>query len=153
MTAPWRRFKALNSADRRLILEAAALLSVVSIGLRICRFRQLRDMLTWFGPPVGHPNTRPRLPAPNSADRVAWAISAVTRTRQRSMTCLVRALATETMLRRRGIASDLRLGVRNDGDPADPLKAHAWIECDGLVVMGALDDLSEYHVLSAPVRF
>jgi hypothetical protein len=57
------------------------------------------------------------------------------------------------MLGRRGIGSDLRLGVRHDAGPLNPFTAHAWIECKGLVVMGALDDLGDYHVLPVPARF
>jgi hypothetical protein len=57
------------------------------------------------------------------------------------------------MLGRRGISSNLRLGVRHDGEPLNPFTAHAWVECQGLVVMGAVDDLGDYHVLPVPTRF
>jgi hypothetical protein len=57
------------------------------------------------------------------------------------------------MLGRRGISSNLRLGVRHDGESLNPFTAHAWVECQGLVVMGAVDDLGDYHVLPVPTRF
>ena len=45
------------------------------------------------------------------------------------LTCLHRSLAAWWLLARRGIASDLRIGVRKDGDQ---LQAHAWVECEGV---------------------
>jgi hypothetical protein len=153
VTARWRRFNSLSVVDRRLIVEAALLLFIVSIGLRLCRFQRLRNILAWLGGLSGQPDKQSVVPVSHIADRIAWAITAIAKDWPRSMTCLVRALAAESMLRRRGIASDLRFGVRNEGDGADPFSAHAWLECDGLAVMGGLDDLSDYHVLTAPARF
>jgi hypothetical protein len=46
-------------------------------------------------------------------------------------TCLPRSLTLWWLLRRRGIESELRLGVRKDGDS---IVAHAWVECEGEVV-------------------
>ena len=153
MTARWRRFNSLSVADRRLIVEAALLLSIVSIGLRICRFQRLRGMLAWCGRPLDHPEKPSVAPVSRVADRIGWAITAIAKDWPRSMSCLVQAVAAEAMLRRRGIASDLRLGVRNDRNKADPFSAHAWLERDGLVLIGELDDLSEFHVLTEPAQF
>ena len=153
MTARWRRFNSLSAADRRLIVEAALLLSIVSIGLRICRFQQLRGILAWRRGPLGHPENQSVAPVSRVADRIGWAITAIAKDWPRSMTCLVRAVAAEAMLRRRGIASELRFGVRNDRNRADTLSAHAWLERDGLVLIGGLDGLSEFHVLTEPAQF
>lgn len=152
MTARWRRFNSLSVADRRLIVEAALLLSIVSIGLRICSFQRLRGMLAWCGGHLDHPERPSVAPVSRVADRIGWAITAIAKDWPRSMSCLVRAVAAEAMLRRRGIASDLRFGVRNDRNKADPFSAHAWLERDGLVLIGGLDDLSEFHVLAEPAR-
>jgi hypothetical protein len=46
------------------------------------------------------------------------------------MTCLRRSLALQWLLRRRGIDTELRFGVRRvAGDPG--LEAHAWLERHG----------------------
>jgi hypothetical protein len=47
--------------------------------------------------------------------------------------CLPAALAAQHMLRHRGVASVLRLGVQRDGPS---LLAHAWVEVDGNAVVG-----------------
>ncbi len=53
------------------------------------------------------------------------------------------------MLRWRGYAPNLRLGVRRStGERRTPIVAHAWVECDGVVVIGSLDDLWKYRELS-----
>jgi hypothetical protein len=47
--------------------------------------------------------------------------------------CLPRALATQAMLRRRGIANRLCLGVARD---SGELAAHAWIEVGNKKIVG-----------------
>jgi hypothetical protein len=62
-------------------------------------------------------------------------------------TCLPQALATRAMLTRRGIVSELRIGVARDarGD----VQAHAWVEVAGRVVIGNLPDLARYQRLAS----
>lgn len=79
-------------------------------------------------------------------------MSAVARRVPAFRTCLVEALAAHAMLRRRGFPSELRLGVRTPGSQAASLVAHAWVECDGVVVVGDDRDLPQYAVLSATRR-
>lgn len=49
-------------------------------------------------------------------------------------TCLVRAVAAQTLLNRRGIPSVLILSVMPN--ESITLKAHAWLEAGGIVVVG-----------------
>jgi hypothetical protein len=60
--------------------------------------------------------------------------------------CLVRALATQTLLGRFGHRSDLRIGVRKAGDGG--IAAHAWLECDGAVVVGDFE--LDHYIPLAP---
>lgn len=53
-----------------------------------------------------------------------------------SAPCLPTALAAQSMLRRRGVASKLCLGVRRE---TSALAAHAWLEIDHKVVFGATE--------------
>ncbi len=63
-------------------------------------------------------------------------------------TCLVRALAGHAMSRRRGWSSELRIGVLPQRlDDATPLRSHAWIEHEGRVLIGDVDDLHDYALL------
>ena len=45
-------------------------------------------------------------------------------------TCLTQSLALARMLRRRGIAAEVRVGVRTD----DGFHAHAWVEVNGVAI-------------------
>lgn len=56
---------------------------------------------------------------------VSWAVETIGAKRWMNAASLPRALAAQTMLRRRGIASRLCLGVAREGGT---LAAHAWIE-------------------------
>lgn len=53
-------------------------------------------------------------------------------------TCLSKSLALHTLLRRRGIDTRLRLGVRKD--QASGIRAHAWLELDGLPISDRQED-------------
>jgi hypothetical protein len=56
----------------------------------------------------------------------------------------------ERMLIRHGYSPTLKIGVRPGAllPDAARLDAHAWIECDGRVVFGKVEQLDEYAVLS-----
>ena len=62
-----------------------------------------------------------------------WAVDRVAGKRWLPSSCLSRALAAQTMLRRRGVPSRLCLGVAKEGEA---LAAHAWIE----LAHGAMPD-------------
>lgn len=71
--------------------------------------------------------------APATAQDIAWAVRHVSRVVP-GATCLTQALAAQLLLSRRGYASRLRIGVARA--PGDGLRAHAWLESGGLVVIG-----------------
>ena len=146
MTTLYRRFTSLDQADRGLVLQAASLMALVWTGLRLLRFVTVRRILERYaGSPaersVGHRD-------PIAIDRVRWAIAAVAR-RFPSATCLVQALAGEVMLRRLGQDCELRIGVRSGADRTRAIEAHAWVECEGAVAIGAADDPSTFPPLTA----
>lgn len=145
MSNTWHRFRMLGGHDRGLAIEAAVLLPVVWIGLRLLSFLGLRAVLDRYA-------NRFRTAA-NAAtiDRAAWAVNAVADRSPVSMTCLVRALAADTMLRRHGFAPQLRIGVRRG--VSKPLDSHAWVECDGRIVIGQLEDVDAYGVMAPSGRW
>lgn len=143
MIGTWRRYRALSPADRLLLREALTLLTLVRCGLVILPFKTVRHLLQESSTQRG---VERNVPA-----RVAWAMGALSRRAPGPTTCLAQALVADALLRRRGERSALRIGVKKRGAAATSrLDAHAWVECDDLVVVGRLDDLSEYTVLAAP---
>lgn len=79
-------------------------------------------------------------------DRVAFVIPRVGARLPWRADCLVQALAAERWLARRGIATTLHLGVRNDAESA--FEAHAWLTAGEQVVTGG--DISNFQPVSRP---
>jgi hypothetical protein len=63
-------------------------------------------------------------------------------------TCLVRALAADAMLRRRGHAPEIRFGVRTPETGATGIEAHAWLDLSGAVVLGEVERRRGYLEMS-----
>jgi hypothetical protein len=140
MPTLWRRLRALPAADRRLLAETALLMLRVRAGLRLTSFAALRKRLDATG------GAATRRASPQTPETVAWAVAAIAR-RLPGTTCLVQSLAAHALLLRRGYRPRLRIGVRGREGAAVPLDAHAWVECDGRVVVGDVDDLAAYDRL------
>lgn len=140
-----RTFRALDADGRHLIIEATVLLGFAWVGLRTLSFATLRRSLDGYANRIGA-GSRASLP------RIGWAVNAVGRQFPAARTCLMEALAADVMLRRRGYRSELHFGVRKRTDSSQPLDAHAWVECDGEIVVGELDNLADYALQSAPER-
>lgn len=104
---------------RRVYLREAAVMLVLA---RLAvRFLPPARLFAWADRPVG----RIRRFSADEAQWIAWAVDHVGALRGMNALCLPRALAAHAMLRRRGIASRLCLGVARNGSE---FAAHAWIE-------------------------
>jgi Transglutaminase-like superfamily len=117
----------LPLADTLRLVRVAGLLVMVDLGLKLLPFRALqaclaRKRLRWHAPPAVHER---------SLDRLVWAVDVVGGYSAGS--CLRKALALQWLLSRRGLSTRLWLGVH--GGKAT-LQAHAWLECDGRVILG-----------------
>ncbi len=121
------KFARLPAADRRLVARAGLTLVLVRAGLMMLRVRNLRWMLDRFrSRPAEASAARP------AAAKIAWAVAAANRVARGN--CLPKALAAELMLRHYGYPAELKLGAGRD--PVGGFIAHAWVECEGRVVIG-----------------
>lgn len=66
--------------------------------------------------------------------RLSRAVVTMSRHTPWESQCLTQALAGKMMLKRRGIASTLYLGVMKDGDTG--LSAHAWLRSGTFILTG-----------------
>jgi hypothetical protein len=147
MLTAYRRLASLDRARRHLLIEAVASLTIVWVGLRLLPFLKLQRLLDgWVALPIVRRDGRG---IPELIESVNWAITVVA-ARFSAATCLVQALAAAAMLRRRGLACRLRLGVRTRGEGGARIEAHAWVECDGRVAIGNVAHLSELAVMPSP---
>lgn len=129
MWARLRRFNALPRSAKIVFVEAGVLLPLLRASLRLRGFRATQRTLQSF---LGQPA---RCSAPARADsqtkKISRMVLAAARHSIFSTSCLERSLALWWLLARRGVASQLRIGVRTTGEK---FEAHAWVEREGVAV-------------------
>jgi len=133
------RTRALTRQEWRVLLEAAALTPVAAAAVRGLPLPKAVDLvLIVAGCRRPQQAVGAGTPLP-SLDRLAalveWSASRL------GAQCLVQALVLQAVLRRRGVRSDVVLGAAPGGPAqgraASGLLAHAWVEHEGAVLMGA----------------
>lgn len=104
-------------------------------------FRRWSASLGRIGPPDG-PHSAP-LPAQVSlrARRAARAVERCAGLLPFETRCLPRAMALAWMLRRRRIPANLLMGVAEKMRRGTLDDLHAWISCDGNIIMGKLEQM------------
>jgi Transglutaminase-like superfamily len=138
-----RRFVSLDRTQRGLVIEAAMLMLLGWVGLRLLRFPTLRCLLDHVVAltPSDQPAAEESVVA--AVHRAVIGVAA----RCPAATCLVRALAADVMLRRRRVSCVVRFGVRFSGLASDVIEGHAWVECRTSRI-DAIDGPSEFSVLT-----
>lgn len=131
-----RRLLALPAADRRLLARAWLLELAIRLGLWLLPFRQVRRRIAAVHP---RPDADPRS---DTDQRIAWAVTSAARYLP-AATCLTQALAAKVLLTVAGREARLTIGVEKDGTR---LRAHAWVEGNGRVIVGD-HDLSRFTLL------
>jgi hypothetical protein len=124
------RFFAVPRAERRRALEAALNLLAVRV---VFALLPLPRALHLFRLVQGESGTG-RIAA-SEAREVARAIARAARLVPFRAVCLQQAFAALLMLRRRGLAATVHLGLARNHESGD-LKAHAWSRCGDLPVTG-----------------
>lgn len=140
-----RRLSRLSEAERALLLEAGGWVLLIRLGLWFVPFDRLRSFLARRS--VARSSVEARMARAEPHDlheatrRVAWAVRTMARVVP-GATCLTQALAATTLLERRNLPGDLRIGVARKASGA--LEAHAWVESHGRVILGHLHDLDRF---------
>jgi hypothetical protein len=128
------RLRRVTAGELGMIAEA----QVVLLSCQLAKWRRpIGKLIEWNagGDGTGVNDWR-------AVERVAWAVTRAGRYGVFRPKCLVRSLAIQRMLRRRGIAaSTLNIGVRmQDGS----FQAHAWVELSGAVVGDTLQHVQTF---------
>jgi hypothetical protein len=137
-SAKWEKFQRLTLSEKWMILVAMILLPVTATGVRIFGVKRWKSIL--FG-------LSPLKPArvTNDADlarNIAWLVTVAAWNGPYRANCLQRSLTLWWLLRRRGIESELRIGMqKEDGE----VRGHAWIEYGGIVLNDIEDIGDHYH--------
>ncbi|MBK8482337.1 MAG: lasso peptide biosynthesis B2 protein [Proteobacteria bacterium] len=102
-----------------------------------------------FGRAAAGRRAGPLASASVGGDRVAAIVRAVDRAARAlpgASSCLARALVAQRLLRRAGVAAELRIGVARDGSRAG-LAAHAWVVDGERVLVGDQAQPERYEPL------
>jgi hypothetical protein len=121
----------LLSRNAPLLIQATSLLAAIRLGLRVLPFATLRTLLARLAR-TRHGTDGQR--DGTARDRTIWAVETASRHFPAISTCLTQALAIHVLLARQGCKSILRIGVKRDTD--GKFIAHAWLEKDGIILIG-----------------
>jgi Transglutaminase-like superfamily len=121
------KFLALSRTERWLFAQSLFLLPVTAAALHLSSFKRISAALARLSPAVAD-ETQDEKTALAQARTTARMVTLAARHGFFNSTCLHRALILWWLLRRRGISSDLRIGVRTE---TGEFEAHAWVEYRG----------------------
>ena len=136
-----RRFRKLPAPARGDFFRAGMLLPWVAWKLKRRGFEATRKSL--FESPSNKSNSLNEVESAERAALTARMVRAAARYGLGNPSCLEESLVLLHLLRRQGIAAQLRIGVKRN---AVKFEAHAWVECGG----GALNEMDALHDHYAP---
>lgn len=125
-----RKFFQLPLGERLILAHAWGLFLLVDLALRILPVTRLLSLPQRI---ALKRKSDPALTLVPSVMRLSWLVEVAGRYAPVRATCLQKALVLSWFLGRRGAQTALRIGVaRHEGR----LKAHAWLDHDGQVILG-----------------
>jgi len=124
------KFSALSWPERRTLLAAMAWLTLFWLGLRVFGLHRFQFWLQRVNMPMECGFSKEEILYIATLVNIAASQAFV------PATCLTRSMLLGWMLQRRGVVSQLRIGVRlNQG----VLDAHAWVEYAGVPINDQAD--------------
>ena len=143
MTRRIRQFYRLPSDERNLLVEAYFALGIARLALLSVPGRWTTR---WMGERQRETSSQPGADVEAMSRRIGLAIARASRYTPWSSVCLPQALAAKAMLRRRGVATTIYLGLSKTSDRA--MAAHAWTRCGSVIVTGAREAALHTRVAS-----
>ena len=128
-----RTYGRLSPAERRLAWKSIILVAVVRLALWVLPFRTVQA--------ICRRSAQSRRGRTAEAQQIASAVQLGGRCVPRA-TCLVQALAAQVLLGRHGHEAQVHIGVARDAQRG--LRAHAWVESQGRILVGATERLEDY---------
>ena len=134
-----RKFLNLSSTEQRLLIRAWILLGVIRLGLELFPFSTLRKLLDRLRSILGKGEKE------FSEEQLVWSVAVVSRYIPKA-TCLAQALTAQFLLQQAGHQACLHIGVTDSEEGR--LKAHAWVESQGRILIGGFDINKYTHLLA-----
>jgi hypothetical protein len=143
MMERWQKFWRLSGYERGIALEAAGGLLATWLGLRLAGFRRWKSVLAHLAPSANTNARQQNTSQRESAEVIARMAAAAARNVFFDTNCLEQSLVLWWLLRRRGIAAELRIGARKE---FERFEAHAWVEVES----AALNNAGAKHLHFVP---
>ncbi|MBW4616713.1 MAG: lasso peptide biosynthesis B2 protein [Desmonostoc vinosum HA7617-LM4] len=137
------KFIVLDYQTKKLLINTFMLLVLVRIGLWLLPFKTVQQLLS----NLNHTKPKFREKYHISIDKIVWAVEVSSHYMPGGVKCLARALTGQVFMSRHGYTSNLCIGVAKS--EAGELKAHAWLENQGQVVIGNVADLSHFSQMAS----
>ncbi len=138
---PSRPLTELTAHEWGALLKVVPVILFVRLGLSTMSFKALVERLRQWSRQLSANGSY----SDEEVRRICWAVGAVGSRVLGSRPCLTQALAVQFLLWRRGIETELRIGV--DKDESGKLLAHAWVVLDDEVIIGGRLSEMKYKVL------
>ena len=126
--------------ENLFLLRTWMMLGITTVALRASNYRKVRK---FFSHELGRTHWSP--------ESIGWAVTTASRYVPGAK-CLAQAIVAETLLLQSGFPAHIHVGVTKPGESR--LRAHAWVECEGIVVVGEdekLAELSRLHAFPPPL--
>jgi hypothetical protein len=136
---PFLKWYRLPNKDRILLFKTFLVLSGIRLDPLLLPLTKLRRVLRWIARFSAEKKDN------NNQDlkRAVWAIESVGKYILGDSPCLTQALATQHLLTRLNKQSELCIGVAKDD--GGKLVAHAWVESDGMIIIGGSEDSIKHY--------
>lgn len=138
-TTRWHKLRSLSLSEVWFLMQAAAAVVTFDVALRLF---SSKTCLALIERKVSSNRRQKRI----DPQQMAWLVDVADRYTPGRSSCLRKSAALAWLLRRRGIATDFRIGVaREEGK----FVAHSWLELKDGELFG-VSDRNEYAPLSSP---
>ena len=151
-TIDWRRLRSLRLTEVLAGAQTPVLTALAGIAVRRWGLRRVQARLVALTP--WRPVALDPPEALHAARRLGRVVNGSARRGPWSANCLERSLTLWWLLRRRGLAGDLHIGVRRrpGGPPGtSALDFHAWVEYEGVVINDVPNVRERFATFSRPI--
>jgi len=137
-------FFRLPPPGRRIFLKMCLLIPLIETGVRIAGFKRTARTLKYLaGKPAAEPSGVRKI-----IDLHEYYLRLYARQFPFFGKCLARSLTLWYLLRKTGITTDLRFGMKKENDK---LLAHAWLEYDNLPIAGEAETGENYQFFTESI--
>ena len=133
------RFINLPFADQWLLVKIVFVMGCVWLGLRLLPFQKVYQLLG----KLAHPK-RVASVQTGQVEKISDWVGKLGRYFLGEDSCFPQSLTAQLLFSRSGLNPDLRLGVAKGEKGA--LRAHAWVELDGIIVVGGPVSIVQEYV-------